>query len=140
MTKNKTLELLSKAKKYHELQMTKMCRLIQKGNIDNPTPTDKTKCDFGLWLYGNEKRLKRLIGLLFYKKIEAYHSQWHDEYNKVYHLFYIDDNTMKKPTQMELDKANLYVSEMQESSKKIIEYMNSSLKRLNALSEDRFTE
>lgn len=41
---------------------------------------------------------------------------------------------------MELDKAKLYMSEMEESSSKIVEYMNSSLKRLNALSEDRFTE
>lgn len=138
MTKNEILELLSEAKKYHELQMTKMGRLVAGGKIDNPTPTDKTKCDFGLWLYGNEKELKRLIGLVFFRKLEAYHSQWHEEYAKVYHFFYMDSKAMKKPSQMELDKAKLYVSEMQESSNKIIEYMDSSFKRLNALSEERF--
>lgn len=75
MLKSQTIELFKKAQKYHELQMTKMSRLIHEDNIDNPTPIDKTKTDFGLWLYGNEKRLKKLIGLVFYKKIEAYFSQ-----------------------------------------------------------------
>lgn len=139
MTKTETLALFNKSKKYHELQMSKMRRLVDERNIDNPTPNDKTKCDFGLWLYGDEKRLKKLIGLVFYRKIEAYHSQWHDEYAKVYNLFYINDQTMKDPSQMDVDKAKLYVSEMEESSQKILEYMNSSLKRLNALSEERFS-
>ncbi|WP_373073471.1 CZB domain-containing protein [Sulfurimonas sp.] len=147
MNKNETLEAILVAKKSHLDRMDKVNRRINGNFEDALLLISRTECGFGTWFYG-DKRLKSMLGTQFFENLENLHSKWHLEYHKIYEIFYEHENKKgllsklvgnKKISQMELDKAKLYFSELQTTTNELIKVIDASHRRLNALNESYFT-
>ena len=146
MTKNQTLDSFKIAKKYHELQMVKIGTLISGRDVIDLASYYKEDCNFGRWIYENEAHLRKILGAHFYETLEQVHEKWHEEYQKIYEIIFskpkrgeISKNPKKnKVTQMDLDKAAFYYTELKLCSQKLLKTMVSSERRIMALSEAMF--
>jgi len=146
MNKTKTLESIQNARKAHEAQMTKIKAAIDGNKVDNPTAVVKTECVFGMWLYDDENHLRDILGSLFYDNIEILHAKWHVEYLRLFNIFFKDQKTgflskilgSSKVSEMELDKAKLYYSELEVTTKELLKALGSSQRRIAALPESKF--
>ena len=146
MNKEKTLESIQKARRAHEAQMVKISILLSGSKPDNPTAVSKTKCEFGMWLYDEENRVREILGAQFYTKLETLHAKWHSEYARIYAMFFKD---VKKGffskiigstqlNQMELDKAKLYYAELKVTTSELLQILGASERRIAALSDSLF--
>ncbi|PHQ65468.1 MAG: hypothetical protein COB99_03845 [Sulfurimonas sp.] len=146
MDKTKTLESIQNARRAHEAQMSKIKAAINGDKVENPTAVAKTKCTFGKWLYNDENRLRDILGSLFYDNMEVLHAKWHTEYFKLFEIFFKEEKKgffskilgSSKVSEMELDKAKLYYSELEETTKELLKALGSSERRIGALPESKF--
>ena len=147
MDKEKTVEAIVNARKAHETQMKKIVALLKGKEVDNPTAVLKTECDFGKWLYADDSNLKELLGSLFYTNLENLHARWHIEYSRLFEIFFKNKKKAgffskifgsDKVEDMELDKAKVYYSELEATTKELIQVIASSQRRIEALREDKF--
>jgi len=146
MNKEKTVEAIINARKAHESQMKKIVSLLNGKKVENPTAVSKTECDFGKWLYEDNNRLKEILGTLFYTNLETLHAKWHIEYTRLFEIFFKSQKKgffskafgSKKVDDMELDKAKLYYSELEETTTQLLNAINSSQRRIEALNESKF--
>ena len=147
MDKAKTLESVLNAKKAHESQMQKIDTAIEGGVVPNPTSISKTECDFGKWLYHEDSNLRKILGALFYDKLELLHGQWHNEYAKVFEIlfkkeekkgFFSKFTKTSKISEMDIDRVKLYYSELAITTKELLQTIDASHRRLMALQESKF--
>ncbi|WP_321777612.1 CZB domain-containing protein [Sulfurimonas sp.] len=146
MDKIKTLESIQNARRSHEAQMSKIKTAIDGDKVDDPTAVAKTKCAFGMWLYDDENHLRNILGSLFYDKMEELHAKWHNEYFKLFNIFFKEEKKSffskiigsSNVSEMELDKAKLYYSELEETTQKLLKVLGSSERRISALPESKF--
>jgi len=146
MDKIKSLEAMHNARKSHQQQMDKISAVINGNDIESPTAVAYTKCAFGKWLYNEDNHVKKTIGTQFFENIEVLHCRWHSEYLRIYDIFFKDKKKSffsnilksKKISEMELDKAKLYYSELLETTGKLLKAMDSAQRRIAALKESTF--
>ena len=146
MDKERTIEAICSARKAHENQMKKIQTLLNGKKVENPTSVLKTECDFGKWLYDENNQLKKLLGSLFYSNLESLHARWHLEYTRVFDIFFKGKKggllskmfKSAKVTDMELDKAKLYYSELEATTAELLKAIGSSQRRIEALNETKF--
>ncbi|WP_373004008.1 CZB domain-containing protein [Sulfurimonas sp.] len=146
MDKTKTLESIQNARRAHEAQMTKIKAAIDGEKVDNPTAVAKTKCAFGMWLYDDENHLRDILGSLFYDNMEVLHSKWHNEYFRLFEIFFKEQKKgffskilgSAKVSEMELDRAKLYYSELETTTQELLKALGSSERRIGALPESKF--
>ena len=147
MNRNETLEAVEKARNSHESQMAKIEKLIAGEEVATPTAVPKTQCVFGQWLYAKENHLEELLGSLFYKNLEEKHAQWHSEYIRVHQIFFGEQKKKgffahligaDKVDDLELDKARLYYSELQGTTKELLSILASCERKLSAMSDSKF--
>ncbi len=146
MDKETTLESIQNARKAHETQMMKIKATIASGNVDEPTAVVKTECAFGHWLYGNENYLRDILGALFYENMETLHAQWHAEYLRIFQIFFKEEKKSffskmmgaSKVSDMEVDKAKLYYSELEATTKELLKALGSCERRVGALPKSKF--
>jgi hypothetical protein len=146
MDKSTSLAALENARKSHEVQMAKIEALINGKEVENPTAVAKTQCEFGKWLYNQDNHVKEILGTQFYEEIETLHGKWHNEYLRVFEIFFKD----KKPSffsiltggskikVMDLDKAKFYHSELKVTTSLLLKVLASSQRRISALSDSKF--
>lgn len=146
MNKEETLESINKAIESHKNQMQKIEAMIDGAKVNNPTAVSKTECAFGKWLYNEDNRIQKILGSQFYNNVENLHSQWHLEYKRIFDIF---QNTQKKGffskmigsgsiNSMEQDKARLYHSELLDTTENLLKALESSQRRISALSDTKF--
>ena len=146
MDKEKTIEAIVNAKKAHENQMKKIVALLNGKKAENPTAALKTECDFGKWLYDDNNNLESILGNLFYNKLETLHAKWHIEYMSVFEIFFKPKKKgffskafgNDKIDEMDLDKAKLYYSELEDTTNELLKTIASSQRRIEALREEKF--
>jgi len=146
MDKEKTIEAICNARKAHENQMKKIVTLLNGKEINNPTAVLKTECSFGKWLYSDDNNLKEILGAIFYNNLETLHAKWHVEYSRLFDIFFKNKKSglfskifgTDKIEEMEIDKAKVYYSELKVTTEELLKAMASSLRRLEALREDKF--
>jgi hypothetical protein len=144
MTKAQTLDALESAKKVHQKQMTKIEKLLASKDIKDPTAVNERECDFGKWFYANQEELSQIVGLQLFARIEKAHSAWHQDYIRIYKIFFLQKKGLfskmfgKKIEPFELDKAKLYYTELQEVSQELLHAIDATLRRINALPETKF--
>ncbi len=147
MDKTKTLESVINAKKIHELQMQKINTAIEGGVVSNPTSTSHTDCEFGQWLYHEDSNLRKILGALFYDKLELLHIQWHKEYAKVFEILFNKEEKKGffskfakdvKISEMDMDRVKIYYSELATTTKELLQTIDASYRRLRALQESKF--
>jgi hypothetical protein len=146
MTKEQTIASIKKAREAHELQMDKIQAIISGKEVENPTAVEKTKCEFGQWLYADENHVKEIIGHQFYENLDLKHEKWHIEYIRIFNIFFKEKNKgffskllgLKNIDPLELDKAKLYHAELQETTKELLKALGSAERRISALNESKF--
>ena len=147
MDKLTTIQRIAHAKVAHENQMKKIVALLNKKEVENLTPADKMECEFGLWLYNRENRLREILGVLFYTNLDTIHTRWHEEYLKIYDIFFKPKSKkgflskmfkINAVDDMTLDKAKLYYSELEATSDELLRMLGSSQRRIEALKEEKF--
>ena len=147
MDKTRTLESISSVRMAHQSQMKKIVMLIDGQKVDNPTAVSKTQCEFGKWLYAKDSNLKRIIGALFYDNLEIAHAKWHSEYTRLFKIFFKNElkqgffsKLMGNPkiSDMEMDKAKLYYSELSATTQELLKALDACERRVIALSESKF--
>ena len=146
MDKEKTLESIQNARKAHEAQMDKIKAAINGESVKNPTAVAKTKCAFGIWLYDDENHLRDILGSFFYDNMEVLHAKWHSEYFRIYEILFKDKKKgffskitgSSKVSDMDLDKAKLYYTELEVTTQELLKALGASERRIGALPESKF--
>ena len=146
MDKIQTLEAIENARNSHLSQMEKITAVINGEKVNNPTAVSKTQCTFGKWLYSDENNLKHILGALFYNNLETMHAKWHNEYVKLFDIFFKDEKKgffsklvgANKIDPMDVDKAKLYFSELESTTAELLKILASCERRITALSESKF--
>jgi len=147
MTKEDALTAVKKAREAHELQMEKIDAALNGKEIANPTAVEKTKCEFGKWLYDPKNHIQEIIGSQFYENLDVEHEQWHREYLRIFNILF--KNTKKQGLfskilgksavdPLEVDKAKLYYAELQETTSRLLKALGSAERRISALQETKF--
>ena len=148
MNKTRTLESIQSARAAHQSQMKKIVMLIDGEKVDNPTAVLKTECAFGKWLYAKDSNLRKIIGALFYDNLETTHAKWHNEYIRLFKIFFKDEVKQgffsrllgsSKVDEMEMDKAKLYFSELSTTTNELLKALDTCERRVTALCESKFT-
>lgn len=148
MNKKDTLEALENAKQSHISQMNKIKALLNGESVDNPTAVGKKECDFGKMFYGQRDDLYTLIGAQFYNKIDLLHEQWHLNYVKIYNLFFKEKKKgffskligANKINPLEYDRGKMYYVELSEVTKELLQLLDASIRRVEALSNSKFKD
>lgn len=146
MNKNEMIAELEHAKKVHIEQMQKITSLLKGEAVPNPTPVAKTECAYGIWFYGNKEKIIRILGAQLYERIDKLHEAWHHGYVKIYDLFFREKKTglfskilgTDKPSSLDLDKGQLYYTELYEITKNLLAANDSAIRRASALNESKF--
>jgi len=147
MTRENILQEIQKAQESHNDQVKKVEELFNGYKVEKPTPKDKKKCDFGLWLYSSNNKIKELVGETLYEDIVRCHEVWHIDYNEIYEAFY------NKPEQNLLEKilniqkgmdpvtfqmSNFYHREIIVASCKLDWHLEECKKQILELDESKF--
>lgn len=148
MNKSDTLQALESAKKSHIKQMDKIEALLDGRHVENPTAVGKTECAFGQVFYGQKEEFFTLIGAQFYNKIDKLHEDWHMNYTKVYNLFFQEKSKgffskligSHKIDPLDYDKGKMYYVELNEITKELLQLLDTSIRRLEALSDSKFKD
>jgi len=151
MDKIQTLKLIDKIKASHERQMHKLELLMSDKDVDSIAPLAKTECELGKLMYSNEDALRRVVGSLFYEKLDVIHEKWHNEYSNIFNIFneYVQYKSThkglfskliggKKVSDMDIDKAKLYYSELKLTTQELLHIIDVSRRRIAALAETKF--
>jgi len=147
MTKEDALVAVKRAKEAHELQMEKIDAALNGKVIENPTAVEKTKCEFGKWLYDPKNHTQEIIGSQFYENLDVEHEQWHREYLRIFNILFKNEKKQGLFSKLlgksaidplELDKAKLYYTELQETTNRLLKALASAERRISALQETKF--
>ncbi len=146
MDKATTLESIQNARKAHLAQMDKIALAIEGQKVEDPTAVTKTECGFGKWLYDDNNRLREILGSFFYDKLELLHDKWHKEYFRIFEIFFKEEKKgffskvlgASKISDMDVDKAKLYHSELKTTTEELLKALASSERRISALPESKF--
>ena len=147
MTKSESLEAIEKAKNAHIKQMEKIEAALNGISVEHPTAVSKLKCDFGKWLYGeNREALEHILGGLFYEELDKAHAEWHSEYAKLHALLFQEKKggllsrlfNANKVDTLSLDRAKAYFVELQKITKSLLLLLDKSQRRMSAVSESKF--
>ncbi len=145
MNKIQTLNSIIAVIKHHEDQMQKLKDLVDGKSVEKVLSISKTQCEFGKWLYSNDNSIQNIIGFQFYEKIDKLYTEWHEQYYKIYKVFYnekkgfISKMFTSTSQEMKLDKAKLYYSELKVTSSDLLRILASSQRRISAMNESKFS-
>jgi len=146
MTKEETLEAMENIRNYHEQGMFEIGNLVKGREVEEPVPVFKHQCEFGIWLYAKNNHVMEILGDQFFHNLESIHTEWHMSYHKIHQIFYKEKKkgffasllASHKVDAMELDKAKLYYTELEQVTKVLLASLASSQRRVHAMSENRF--
>lgn len=148
MQKETIVKNIEKARKSHLTQLQKAQFLVRGMPLDvEPTALSKYKCLFGSWLYGDEAFIKKALGASFFSEIEALHSQWHDEYQKIYQIYYVDSGKgllskllgkKAKISSLDQDRVQTYLTELDRTTQALIKKIDLMKRRINSLPAGQF--
>lgn len=148
MNKQETLEQLSAAKKAHIKWVNRAKSLVEGLPVEKDAiPVDSTECQFGQWFYGEGQQLNALPSMECMGKIENLHFALHDNYMKIFKLYFGEPNRSffskifnLKPKISDEDKATAreYYVKLEEVSKQLLDEIGRLERRLHAMSSERF--
>jgi len=146
MSKAEVLEKIKNAKNAHNANMKKALLLSEGIPLEgDPVPVGFRECAFGKWLYGDEAQVRRALGEAQYSEIETLHKAWHDEYNKIYDVYYKDGKKgflgklfggRPKLSELEREKAKNYCGDLKEITWSLTKKMEAIEKRVERMPSD----
>lgn len=146
MQRAQMIKAIESAKETHLNQMDKIFSVIKGEEVENPTPVNKMECECGVWFHDSANMMKEILGAQLYERLDKLHEKWHIEYLNIYNLFFVEGKkgiwtkilNLAGGNDMKRDKAKLYYSELQETTKEILTLSDSALRRINALNKSKF--
>lgn len=147
MKKQEMLDSIENAKHVHLDQMYKIASLIKGKEVKNPTPIGKMNCACGTWFYSNTQLMQEILGMQLFERLDMYHERWHNEYSHIYNIFFKNEKKgfflkllgTSGVSDMDLDKAKLYYTELQETTEELMKVSDSALRRVSAIGESKFS-
>jgi len=149
MEKKIIIEHLRTAKAAHIKWVQKAKLLINGLDIEEGTiPVDSTECTFGKWFYGEGQVLNLLthISPTLIQNIEELHSQLHDEYLKIFNIFFNKAKAgficklfglkRKNVSDEEYKVSRGYFASLEKISKDLLEEINKLEKELVVVTEE----
>ena len=128
MDKNNILDHLRDAKKSHLKWLQRAKALISNLPVDQDAiPIDFTECMFGRWFYSDGQKIAMLSGIDCIPEIGLKHQTLHDEYIKIFKIYFGDAN---KSFFSKLFNLKKYISEAEQEIAR--EYYNN----LKLISDD----
>jgi hypothetical protein len=149
MKKKDVIEAIDHAYEYHVEQMEKVTLLVKGDKVKNMPPKEKDECEFGHWLYGSAKRIKRLLGIQFYSNMELIHEFWHIQYEKIYDVYYKDKKdriltkllgSRRRLSKEEFEEVQHYYKDIKRATKDLLGALDASKRRIIALKESVFKD
>lgn len=149
MEKTTLLESIKKIKQSHLTQVQKIEYLVNNIPFDaEPTAVSYKACFFGQWFYSNEAYLRSILFNQQMDEVERLHILWHEEYLKIYQLFYPEKKGLlsklisKKPktSLQDLDRAKAYFADLKEVTDALIKKIDLIEKRINSMPMQKFSD
>jgi hypothetical protein len=144
MTKSEVLEKIVSARKILQSDLQKVL-LLAKGVplAGDPVPVGCKECAFDKLLRERETEFKNIIGHSFFAEIEALHKQWHEDYSKIYELYYHHGKGFfskliggkPKWTELEREHAQAYSADLKVSTWKIVHMLDMLESRIKKMHE-----
>ncbi|MBU0633142.1 CZB domain-containing protein [bacterium] len=148
MDKNEALEHLRDAKKAHLKWLQRAKALISNIPVEKDAiPVDYTECAFGQWFYSEGQEIALMPGMDSIGEIGKKHEELHDEYIKIFKIYFGDANKTlfsklfnlrKKVTDAEQDVARRYYSNLKDISDELLKHIEKLERRINALPQSAF--
>ena len=146
MNKKDMIVGIEHAREAHIEQIEKVASLIEGEYVRNLTPISKKKCEFGHWLYGDEERMKKILGEQFYENLDIIHENWHIIYAKIYVIFIREEEggffskifKRHKISPLEYEKAKVYYKDLERITDDLLRLLDASQRRVLALNESKF--
>lgn len=145
MIKRDLLQKLSLAKQLQKSNLKKAL-LLAKGppSGDDPVAVDYKECAFEKLLHENETELMQIVGPSFFSEIEGLHKQWHQDYNRIYDLYYHHEKgfvskwsgEQHKLSERELVHAGAYISHLKEATCRIVHLLEMVESRIKTMKDD----
>ncbi len=143
-TKEQCLDSLGTILQEHKNRLLALEILVRTNDPDAPNVVkDYSECSFVKWTK-NAELIKHRIGLQLFEKLDRIHKQWHATYDKVIDIFYPKKSSLfskllhKKPSELELNKAQSYVDDLNQLQKELSNTIEGIQRRVRALSESKF--
>jgi hypothetical protein len=142
--KAKYLHDFEEIKKQHEQQVLKIEFLLNNNRAHEEIEKEDNFCSFNVWALDNPT-LEKLLGVQIYQKLTTAHTQWHIYYKKILQILFEEKTGMlrklfsSKPSPQAIDKAKAYFDDLQQATKELNHAIAVCERRLNALSEAKFS-
>ena len=151
MKKEDVIGHLRAAKAAHIKWVQKAKLLINGVDVqEDAIPVDSTECKFGKWFYSDGQMLNSLSNnpLECMQKVETLHFQLHDNYLKIFNIYFSQDkkkgffskffgSKRKELSDAETQLAHDHYEKMEEISKELLEEISRLERRLVAVSEEK---
>lgn len=150
MQKNEVLEHLRNAKVAHLKWVQRGKTLVSNIPVEKDAiPMDYTACMFGQWFYSDGQRIAMMAGMDCIGEIGKKHQELHDEYVKIFKIYFGDAhksffsklfNLKKHVSEAEQDIAKEYYNTLKEISEELLKLIDKLERRVSALPQTAFEE
>jgi hypothetical protein len=150
MDKVNALEHLRNAKKAHLKWLQRAKALISNIPVEKDAiPMDYTECMFGQWFYSEGQELALMPGMDCIGSIGSKHQELHDEYLKIFKIYFGEANKSffsklfnlkKKVGETEQEIARQYYENLKLISDDLLKLIERLERRISALPETAFSE
>ena len=148
MDKNGLLEHLRNAKKAHLKWLQRAKALISNIPVEKDAiPVDYTECMFGQWFYSEGQEVALMPGMDCVAQIGLKHQELHDEYLKIFKIYFGEANKSffsklfnlkKKISESEQEIARQYYDNLKLISDDLLKLIEKLERRISALPENAF--
>ena len=148
MDKNEVLDHLRNAKKAHLKWIQRAKALISNIPVEKDAiPMDYTECMFGQWFYSDGQEIALMPGMDCISQIGTKHQELHDEYIKIFKIYFGDANKSffsklfnlkKKVSETEQDIARQYYENLKHISDELLKHIEKLERRISALPQSAF--
>lgn len=148
MDKNEILDHLRNAKKAHLKWLQRAKALISNIPVEKDAiPLDYTECMFGQWFYSDGQEIAMMPGMDCIGQIGTKHQELHDEYMKIFQIYFGETNKSffsklfnlrKKVSEAEQDTARQYYENLKNISDELLKHIEKLERRISALPPSAF--
>ncbi|MEA2111287.1 MAG: hypothetical protein U9P71_04500 [Campylobacterota bacterium] len=140
--KNIVVQNIQKAKESHLSQLHYIQLLVRGIKVEeNKIFKSQYDCVFGQWLFGEGSQLKEHLDRSLLDEIESLHAIWHDEYLKIYQIFFLKKSGMLtrflgkdvEVSAMDRDRAKAYLNDLEATTERLIVKLDIIIRKAGAL-------
>ena len=146
MAKEDLIEKVAAARRAHTTNLQKAILLAEGIPLSGEqVPVSHKECALGKWLYGDEERIKKVLGQVQFSEIEALHRQWHEAYTRIYDIYYKESKKgifgrlfggKPKLSEQARQRAKVYCSELGEYTWSLTKQLDDIERRITKMPSD----